>query len=206
MKRLLYILSIITCLCLGFVLLMFINPAVVGYDDGIGFFIEFICIILTFITIVSWVGFGISKKLKNDKVNSRKTEGGSFINKNILYVLLSISSLISAFLFVCFYMPKWLASIDFLKNIQHNISAGESYIVFLFWFITLFLTGYSLLKNRKNSSKKIFLILILLIFAEILLLPFMANFELIGNIYIIYTTFVHMFTCIFSLVQLKSVK
>lgn len=64
MKRLLYILSIITCLCLVFVLLMFINPAVVGYDDGIGFFIEFICIVLTIITIVSWVGFVISKKLK----------------------------------------------------------------------------------------------------------------------------------------------
>ena len=43
---------------------MFINPAVVGYDDGIGFFIEFICIVLTIITIVSWVGFVISKKLK----------------------------------------------------------------------------------------------------------------------------------------------
>lgn len=64
MKRLLQILSILTCLCLTFVILMFINPAVVGYDDGIGFFIEFICIILTVITIVSWVGFGISKKLK----------------------------------------------------------------------------------------------------------------------------------------------
>ncbi len=64
MKRLLQILSIITCLCLAFVILMFINPAVVGYDDGIGFFIEFICIILTVITIVSWVVFGIIKKLK----------------------------------------------------------------------------------------------------------------------------------------------
>ncbi len=64
MKRLLYILSIITCICWAFVLLMLINPVVVGYDDGIGFFIEFICIILTVITIVSWVGFGISKKLK----------------------------------------------------------------------------------------------------------------------------------------------
>ena len=64
MKRLLYILSIATCLCLGFVLLMFINPAVVRYDDGIGFFIEFICIILTVITIASWVAFGIVKKLK----------------------------------------------------------------------------------------------------------------------------------------------
>lgn len=64
MKRLLYILSVTTCLCLAFVILMFINPAVVGYDDGIGFFIDFICIILTVITIVSWVGFGIIKKLK----------------------------------------------------------------------------------------------------------------------------------------------
>ena len=64
MKRLLYILSITTCLCLGFVLLMFINPAVVGYDEGIGFFIEFICIILTVITIVSWMAFGIIKKIK----------------------------------------------------------------------------------------------------------------------------------------------
>ena len=43
---------------------MLINPFVVGYDDGIGFFIDFICIILTVITIVSWVGFGIIKKLK----------------------------------------------------------------------------------------------------------------------------------------------
>ena len=64
MKRLLQILSIITCLCLAFVILMFINPAVVGYDDGIGFFIEFICIILTVITIVSWVAFRIIKKIK----------------------------------------------------------------------------------------------------------------------------------------------
>lgn len=64
MKRLLQILSILTCLCLAFVILMFINPAVVGYDDGIGFFIEFICIILTVITIVSWVAFGIIKKIK----------------------------------------------------------------------------------------------------------------------------------------------
>ena len=64
MKRLLQILSILTCLCLAFVILMFINPVVVGYDDGIGFFIEFICIILTVITIVSWVAFGIIKKIK----------------------------------------------------------------------------------------------------------------------------------------------
>ena len=64
MKRLLYILSIITCICWGFVLLMLIKPVVIGYDDGIGFFIEFISIILTFITIVSWVFFGIIKKLK----------------------------------------------------------------------------------------------------------------------------------------------
>ena len=64
MKILLQILSILTCLCLGFVLFVFINPAVVGYDDGIGFFIEFICIILTVITIASWVAFGIVKKLK----------------------------------------------------------------------------------------------------------------------------------------------
>ncbi len=62
MKKITYILSIITCICWAFVLLMFINPVVVGYDDGIGFFVEFICIILTVITIVSWVGFGITKR------------------------------------------------------------------------------------------------------------------------------------------------
>lgn len=62
MKKITYILSIITCLCWAFVLLMLINPVVVGYDDGIGFFIEFICIILTVITIASWVGFRIIKK------------------------------------------------------------------------------------------------------------------------------------------------
>ena len=126
------------------------------------------------------------------------------MKRNIMYILLSASSIVSAFLFVCFYMPRWLASIDFLINIQHNISAGESYIVFLFWFITLFLTGCLLLKNRNNSSKKIFLILALLIFTEIILLPFMANFKFIGNIYIIYTTFVNVFACIFSLVQMKN--
>ena len=64
MKKITYTLSIITCICWAFVLLMFINPVVVGYDDGIGFFIEFICIILTVITIVSWVAFGIIKKIK----------------------------------------------------------------------------------------------------------------------------------------------
>lgn len=128
------------------------------------------------------------------------------MKKNIMYILLSITSLVSAFLFVCFYMPRWLTSIDFLKNIQHNISAGETYIVFLFWFITLFLICYLLLKNRNNSRRKLFSIFVLLILVEILLLPFVANFEFIGNIYIIYTTFVNVFVCIFSLAQLKSVK
>ena len=64
MKRLLYILSITACICWFFGLLMFIKPAFIGYDDGIGFFIEFISIILTFITIVSWVTFGIIKIIK----------------------------------------------------------------------------------------------------------------------------------------------
>lgn len=48
-----------------FILIMFINPAVIGFDDGIGFFIELICIILTVIAVVSWAVFGIVKKLKN---------------------------------------------------------------------------------------------------------------------------------------------
>ena len=64
MKRLLYILSIITCICWLFVLMMLIYPVVVRYDDGIGFFIEFITIVLTVITIISWAIFGISKILK----------------------------------------------------------------------------------------------------------------------------------------------
>ena len=64
MKKKLFALTITVCLCWFFVLLMIIKPVVVGYDDGIGFFIEFITIILTIITIVSWLSFGIIKKLK----------------------------------------------------------------------------------------------------------------------------------------------
>lgn len=64
-KKLLTVLSIVTGIGWAFILIMFINPAVIGFDDGTGFFIELICIILTVITIVSWVVFGIVKKLKN---------------------------------------------------------------------------------------------------------------------------------------------
>ncbi len=123
------------------------------------------------------------------------------MKKGIMYILLSISTLISTFMFVGFYPPKWLSQIVFIPNIH----ASEQWLVFLFWFITLFLTVCVLLLSRNNPSKKVFLTFTLLIFAEILLLPIAANHKFIADIYIIYTTFVNMSVCIFTLVQLKSV-
>ena len=64
MKKFLSILTIIVSACWFFVFMMLIEPAIVGYDDGIGFFIEYVSVVLLVVTIVSWLVFGIVRAIK----------------------------------------------------------------------------------------------------------------------------------------------
>lgn len=123
------------------------------------------------------------------------------MTNKIICILSSISSIISTVIFIRFFPPQWLGSVELIKLIQKDATAGESYIVFLFWFITLFLTCCLLLLNRKNSRKKVYIIIAVSILIEIILIPLAADFEIIGNIYIIYTTIVNLSLCIASLAQ-----
>ena len=62
MKKALRILSIINCISCVFVLLMLLLPAINGYDDGVGLFLEFISIVLSSITFFLWMIFSIFHK------------------------------------------------------------------------------------------------------------------------------------------------
>lgn len=122
--------------------------------------------------------------------------------KKINSVLLTISSLITGFLFICFCMPRWFASIEFFREINFNINAGEGWIVFLFWFITLALTIVTLVTNKQK--RKLFIALLFAQLAEILMIPLAANIEIIGNIYVIFTTIVNILVSLLSVIELKT--
>lgn len=62
MKKALKIFSIINCIISALVLLMIIEPAVVGYDDGIGFLLMYINFMLSGVTLLFWVVFSIFQK------------------------------------------------------------------------------------------------------------------------------------------------
>lgn len=122
--------------------------------------------------------------------------------KKISNVLLIISSLISGFLFICFYMPRCFATSEFFKEINFNINAGEGWIVFLFWFITLALTIVTLVTNKQK--RKLFIALLFAQLAEILMIPLVANFEFVANTYVIFTTIVNILVSLLSVIELKT--
>ena len=62
MKRILRILSIINCIVCGYVLLMYIDLAVIGYSDSIGFLLIFICTALSYVTFSLWLIYSFIKK------------------------------------------------------------------------------------------------------------------------------------------------
>lgn len=62
MKKALHILSIINCIVCGYVLLMYIDLAVIGYSDSIGFLLIFICTALSYVTFSLWLIYSFIKK------------------------------------------------------------------------------------------------------------------------------------------------
>lgn len=122
--------------------------------------------------------------------------------KKISSMLLAISSLISCFLFICFYMPRWFAMSEFFKEINFNINAGEGWTVFFFWFITLALTIVVLITNKEK--RKLFFALLFAQLAEILMIPLVANFEFVANTYVIFTTIVNILVSLLSVIELKT--
>ena len=62
MKRVLQILSIINCIVCGYVLLMYIDLAVIGYSDSVGFLLIFICTALSYVTFSLWLIYSFIKK------------------------------------------------------------------------------------------------------------------------------------------------
>lgn len=62
MKRILRILSIINCIVCGYVLLMYIDLAVIGYSDSVGFLLIFICTALSYVTFSLWLIYSFIKK------------------------------------------------------------------------------------------------------------------------------------------------
>ena len=62
MKKALHILSIINCIVCGYVLLMYIDLAVIGYSDSVGFLLIFICTALSYVTFSLWLIYSFIKK------------------------------------------------------------------------------------------------------------------------------------------------
>ena len=123
--------------------------------------------------------------------------------KKINKVLLALSSLISGFLFIRFFMPRWFGVLIYNvtgESLNHNL--GESWIVYLFWAIVLTLTIVELIANK--NKRKISLVFIIAVIAQILFLPLMANIEFFGNIYFIFTSIVNVSLCAFAVRELAS--
>lgn len=123
--------------------------------------------------------------------------------KKINKVLLALSSLVSGFLFVRFFMPRWFGVLIYNitgESLYHN--AGESWIVYLFWAIVLALTIVELIVNK--NKRKISLVFMIAEITQILFLPLMANIEFFGNIYFIFTSIVNVSLCVFAVHELAS--
>ena len=121
--------------------------------------------------------------------------------KKINKVLLALSALVSGFLFVRFFMPRWFGVLIYNitgESLNHN--AGESWIVYLFWTIVLALTIVELIVNK--NKRKILLVFMIAEITQILFLPLMANIEFFGNIYFIFTSVVNISLCVFAVCEL----
>ncbi len=62
MKKILRNLSLMTCLCCLFCLIVFAAPGVVGFDDSAGFAILYLSILLPFVSSLLWTVFSLKNK------------------------------------------------------------------------------------------------------------------------------------------------
>ena len=126
MKRVLQILSIINCIVCGYVLLMYIDLAVIGYSDSVGFLLIFICTALSYVTFSLWLIYSFIKK------------------RNIK---LKVAAIISAILYVGYEVFLY-SGLSGLLPLEVQVS-----IAWVNWMIPLVLT-ILLLVIEKYSAKE----------------------------------------------------
>lgn len=127
MKRVLQILSIINCIVCGYVLLMCIDPAVVGYSDSVGFLLIFICTALSYVTFSLWLIYSFIKK------------------RNIK---LKVAAIISAILYVGYEVFLY-NGLSRLLPLEVQVS-----IAWVNWMIPLVLTILLLVIEKYSAKEK----------------------------------------------------
>ena len=124
MKRILRILSIINCIVCGYVLLMYIDLAVIGYSDSVGFLLIFICTALSYVTFSLWLIYSFIKK------------------RNIK---LKVVAIISAILYVGYEVFLY-SGLSRLLPLEVQVS-----IAWVNWMIPLVLTILLLIVEKKTA-------------------------------------------------------
>ncbi|MBR6552894.1 MAG: hypothetical protein IKT89_08675 [Clostridia bacterium] len=128
MKRVLQILSIINCIVCGYVLLMYIDLAVIGYSDSVGFLLIFICTALSYVTFSLWLIYSFIKK-RNIKLN--------------------VAAIISAILYVGYEMFLYSGLSARLLPLEVQVS-----IAWVNWMIPLVLTILLLVIEKYSAKEK----------------------------------------------------
>ncbi len=124
MKKALRVLSIINCIVCGFVLLMYIDLAVIGYSDSIGFLLIFICTALSYVTFFLWSIY-------------------SFIQKR--NIKLKVAAIASVILYVGYEMFLYSGLSTRLLPLEIRVS-----IYWVKWMIPLVLTILLLIVEKKS--------------------------------------------------------
>ena len=124
MKKALRVLSIINCIVCGFVLLMYIDLAVIGYSDSIGFLLIFICTALSYVTFFLWSIY-------------------SFIQKR--NIKLKVAAIASVILYVGYEMFLYSGLSNRLLPLEIQVS-----ISWVKWMIPLVLTILLLVVEKKS--------------------------------------------------------
>ena len=127
MKRVLQILSIINCIVCGYVLLMYIDLAVIGYSDSVGFLLIFICTALSYVTFSLWLIYSFIKK------------------RNIK---LKVAAIISAILYVGYEVFLY-SGLSRLLPLEVQVS-----IAWVNWMIPLVLTILLLVIEKYSAKEK----------------------------------------------------
>ena len=125
MKRILRILSIINCIVCGYVLLMYIDLAVIGYSDSVGFLLIFICTALSYVTFSLWLIYSFIKK------------------RNIK---LKVAAIASVILYVGYEMFLYSGLSARLLPLEVQVS-----IAWVNWMIPLVLTILLLIVEKKTA-------------------------------------------------------
>ncbi|MBE6815934.1 MAG: hypothetical protein E7522_10880 [Ruminococcaceae bacterium] len=123
MKKALRVLSIINCIVCGYVLLMYIDLAVIGYSDSVGFLLIFICTALSYVTFLLWSIY-------------------SFIQKN---TKLKVAAIASVILYVGYEMFFYSGLSNRLLPLEIQVS-----ISWVKWMIPLVLTILLLIVEKKS--------------------------------------------------------